>query len=353
MRGDVTCEYRFSLNTDRDERIRNGALWEDCYWHNDIYAAAMYWAIMTLTSIGYGDITATSSIEYYACCVMMIGMAGVWAFLISNLCALASTSDPMTIYYHQKLDAVNAFLGLYKVDGQLVRKVRRYFQRTLAPLRESKDKEILRDLSPELAKECAVLLADHPMFGFRRFKKVDFMRDCSPFVQLQVLTTQQLTTTIFSHSFFQVLQLLQPEMFAPEEPMQNDTSTLYILKSGLAAMDGGVVTPARCQRGMDAPPPTWGDDFLLSNPVLKLLHKVYSLSFCETSKLTKTALQELLDQNPQKGDVIAFHKALRRFKAKLALKRAVQLIGKFVSIMKRYGPYVVMRNSLWPVCCNA
>jgi hypothetical protein len=317
MKGDHTCMDRFSLETPVDAGIRNGALWEDCFWHNDMYAAAMYWAIMTLTSIGYGDIHATNSIEYYSCCIMMIAMAGVWAFLISNLCALASTSDPMTIYYHQKLDAVNSFLGMYKVDGQLVRRVRRYFQHTLAPMRENKDKEILNDLSPELAKECAVLLADHPMFGFKRFKQVDFMRQCAPFVQLQVL------------------QILSAEMFAPEEPMHNNHCTLYILKSGLAALDGGVVTPARNQSSMNAPPPTWGNDFLLSNPVFKRKHKVFSLSFCELSKLTKRSLQGMIDKNPYMPEIIDFHGALRRSRLKLALHRAVSLIGKFAAVMRR------------------
>jgi hypothetical protein len=212
VRGSSTCMNRFGVGDPVDLSIRNGALWEDCFWHNDIYSAAMHWAVMTCTTIGYGDIVPTNASEYYCCCVMMITMAGLWAFLISHLFVLASSADPVTSFYHQKIDAVNSFLGLYKIDKDVVRRIRRYFSYAFAATREAKHKELLHELSPELAAECAAHLAAHPSFAITRLSRVAFMHDCSPFVQLQIFTA------------------LKSAVFPPHETIDNDFCTLFILK---------------------------------------------------------------------------------------------------------------------------
>ena len=52
------------------------------------YAAAFYWAVYTLTSVGYGDITAQNTTEYFVASICMLFGAIIWAFIVGNACSI-------------------------------------------------------------------------------------------------------------------------------------------------------------------------------------------------------------------------------------------------------------------------
>eukprot|EP00404_Azadinium_spinosum_P016017 CAMPEP_0180529830 /NCGR_PEP_ID=MMETSP1036_2-20121128/61592_1 /TAXON_ID=632150 /ORGANISM="Azadinium spinosum, Strain 3D9" /LENGTH=347 /DNA_ID=CAMNT_0022543585 /DNA_START=1 /DNA_END=1042 /DNA_ORIENTATION=+ len=47
-----------------------------------LYAASFYWATMTLTSIGYGDIVPVTIAEYLVCSLCMLLSSVIWAYVI-------------------------------------------------------------------------------------------------------------------------------------------------------------------------------------------------------------------------------------------------------------------------------
>ena len=58
--------------------------WYEVYGNdeNGIYAISFYWCITTITTVGYGDISATNTTEMWFCSLMMI--IGVVSFSFAN-----------------------------------------------------------------------------------------------------------------------------------------------------------------------------------------------------------------------------------------------------------------------------
>ena len=66
-----------------------------------IYSACLYWAITTITSVGYGDITPQNADEMRFCTFFLLVGSILWAYIIGNACGIASSLDVDNIRHHQ------------------------------------------------------------------------------------------------------------------------------------------------------------------------------------------------------------------------------------------------------------
>ena len=67
----------------------------------EAYSVSLYWAIYILTSIGLGDITPTSQLEYNVASVLMLNAAIFWAYVIGSFCSIISTMDVHGVLFRQ------------------------------------------------------------------------------------------------------------------------------------------------------------------------------------------------------------------------------------------------------------
>ena len=70
------------------------------------YLYSMYWALTTLTTVGYGDITPTTDIERRFTCVALLFGALIFAYILGDIGSLLQTLDRQQVLVTERLDAV-------------------------------------------------------------------------------------------------------------------------------------------------------------------------------------------------------------------------------------------------------
>ena len=87
----------------------------------------MYWAVVTVTTVGYGDVTPVSESEYiYVSTVSFIGSIA-FAFIVGKMSAIATASEQANIHFRAKKTAVNAFMNFRKFPSHLRRDIRKFY----------------------------------------------------------------------------------------------------------------------------------------------------------------------------------------------------------------------------------
>ena len=90
------------------------------------YAASLYFSIYTLTSIGYGDVSAQNLGEYIVATFLMASSSIIWAFTIGNFCSIVSTMDTHGVEFRRRMDELNFMLDDLGVDRTTRRRCRMY-----------------------------------------------------------------------------------------------------------------------------------------------------------------------------------------------------------------------------------
>ena len=77
------------------------------------YVASLYWAVMTLTSIGYGDIAATPTnvTEQLVCTMLMILGAIGWGLVLGTIVSNLANVDPEGDAFKKTMSELNTMMS--------------------------------------------------------------------------------------------------------------------------------------------------------------------------------------------------------------------------------------------------
>lgn len=115
-----------------------------------VYVAALHFAVMTLTTVGYGDIAPQWTEEYVGCIALMLLSGVTWAFILGSLTTILSSLDPHGTMYKQKLDDINVMMQEMHLPPDISERVRRYWRKTQHIKRLRAEVDVIGLMSPKL-----------------------------------------------------------------------------------------------------------------------------------------------------------------------------------------------------------
>ncbi len=137
------------------------------------YIKSLYWTVTTLTTIGYGDITPTTTIgRLYTMPIMILGV-GVYGFVIANVTRLFTTADRYKEKSKERLNDVATFMKYYNIPDRLQGQVFGYYNHLINKRLTENDTTIIADLPLALQQELQTYM------NMRLIRTVPLFKNCS------------------------------------------------------------------------------------------------------------------------------------------------------------------------------
>jgi voltage-gated potassium channel len=112
--------------------------------------------VMTMTTVGYGDVLLQTVPErLYACFSMLLG-AVTFAYMLGNVQQLMSSLDTRTAMVRTRMDSISAFMRHRQLSPELQSRVRSYFSFVWSRQAVYDESSILEELPAHLRREVAL-----------------------------------------------------------------------------------------------------------------------------------------------------------------------------------------------------
>eukprot|EP01029_Cantina_marsupialis_P007032 TRINITY_DN1775_c0_g1_i1.p1 TRINITY_DN1775_c0_g1~~TRINITY_DN1775_c0_g1_i1.p1 ORF type:complete len:879 (+),score=198.96 TRINITY_DN1775_c0_g1_i1:366-3002(+) len=267
----------------------------------DVYFAALYWSVMTLTTIGFGDIVAVTTLERLMAVVCMLIGGSMYAYIVGAVCSILNQLDEATQEYRRTMDQLNAYMKEMQLPPSMQRQLRVYFQFCKKNIRARYFQDVLSKMSPMLRGQVAT-------YSNRTWvSKIRFFQHVPP-EEKEILTTE-------------IAMAMRPQAFPPGEAVivyGERATTMHVLQRGICSRNGVVISSGTVV----------GEDVVLQNT--KRHYTVRTLTYTDVSTLQKEDLTNILD----KPELENSRKIVRRFAIKLAFRKAFVVHAKAVKAMR-------------------
>ncbi|XP_063107614.1 potassium voltage-gated channel subfamily H member 4 isoform X3 [Cavia porcellus] len=248
------------------------------------YIAALYFTLSSLTSVGFGNVSANTDAEkVFSICTMLVG-ALMHAVVFGNVTAIIQRLYSRRSLYHRRVKDLEDFVRVHRLPRPLKQRVLEYFQTTWAANCGIDADELLRDFPEELRADIAMHLNREilqlPLFGAAS-------RGCLRALSLHIKTS-------FCAPGEYLLRrgdALQAHYYVCSGSLEvlRDSTVLAILGKG--DLIGADIPEPGLDSGPEADP----------SCVLKTSADVKALTYCGLQQLSSRGLAEVLRLYPEYG----------------------------------------------------
>eukprot|EP00937_MAST-01D_sp_MAST-1D-sp2_P002484 g2484.t1 len=257
----------------------------------ELYTMSFYWAVMTLTTIGYGDVpVVTFSERILAIFAIMVG-ASMYAYMVGAICGIVASMDPLTTEFKQTMDSLNAYMHETKLPPDMRLDLRAFFHHCKHLNRVKSYQSLLEHMSPQL-RGMVTKFVHGPAISKVYFFNVDDAEERNRFIT-------------------QLSMRMSTAAYAPQETVIAHGSladNFFLVESGLASKEGVLYT----KDGF------FGEDFILTDA--RRLYKVIAVQFLDCYVITRNSLYEVLESDGFPG----IARKLRMAKLRLAFSRRIK-----------------------------
>lgn len=262
-----------------------------------MYFSSLHFAVMTITSIGYGDITPTRLEEYLVCILCQFSGAIAWAFIIGSACGVISNMNPLRMIYEQEMDALNVMLEEEKHLGpNLKSQLRQYVRDKQKHHMLQRSRGISEEFSPDLRGELTMEISTG-----RAIRCVWYLQNLDGWCLVEVA------------------QALSAYLFSRNEQCIEVVGCLGICDRGAVAVAGRVFVAGG----------TWGEDMIVQWEELQETNIAIALTGAEVLALSKSNLFKILHAYP------AASKSVRKAALQIAARRAMRMIYRDRDAMRK------------------
>jgi len=250
-----------------------------------VYLIAYYWAVMTLTTVGYGDITPQNKLEYLVSTLIMLAVGYIWAYIVGTIVSILSNLDPVEEEFKLSLDNLGSLMQRRGLPHPLQVRLRKYMYETRHFMQHYSQRQLVeRFFSDGLQRE----VARNSIEAREMLEKVFWMRGLQ------------------EEAILDIVRSLRPRAFGPQEHI-NLRGNMFLMQRGIVGARGRILS-----RG-----DVWGcNDILMETPQLIDSTLPRTLSYVELLTLNRSTLVEVGRNYPHAD------RRLRRAQIRTAALRA-------------------------------
>ena len=125
-----------------------------------LYVTALYWAVATLTTVGFGDVVPVNTAERVVAIVAMLVSAAYYGYLIASMASGVSAWDADAARTNERMEQLVAYTKAKRFPHKLRTKIKNYYQEYYKEKATVNELEVLRGLSVGLRREVTDFMLD-------------------------------------------------------------------------------------------------------------------------------------------------------------------------------------------------